>query len=45
MIEKTYNVGIYGYKFPHRICFAQSYELLSKIAEHLDSFYFMVLSY
>ena len=27
------------------ICSAQSYELLSKIAEHLDSFYFMDLSY
>lgn len=35
----------YGYRFPHRICSAQSYELLSKIAEHLDSFYFMDLSY
>ena len=27
------------------ICSAQSYEVFSKIAEHLDSFYFMALSF
>ena len=43
--EKTFWETEVGYKFPHRICSAQSYELLSKIAEHLGSFYFMDLSY